>query len=374
VNFINKTVSLALSCLFLANTAWASDEDELLKPGDYAVGAILTTTYQVDNQPLDDTEYLYSLDLDLTLQFDGWGAYGWVEYAKTTDANSVSNRFENTNADAGTAVHNQGGGRAQLSEFYLYGNTDSEGNHGWKLGLTEVTTLVDTSALANDEVSQFLSLELVNNMTISFPDYALAAMVQELSWNGLEDFGYRLVVSSSHGVQDSAEPSDEIQSYPELFDVTAHDKGVFGAGELLFTTKAYEANVGYWNNSGSNASANWGLYSGVDYFADVGSFNLRYGWASADDDEAEQFYSIAYQRDIAGGTLAGGFTLTRFNKADDSLVRHLEVYYRKELLNNVFITPMVQWASGMKLGDGDEIYDFVETNYWLFGLRLEFWM
>jgi hypothetical protein len=203
----------------------------------------------------------------------------WVEYAKTTDANSVSNRFENTNADAGTAVHNQGGGRAQISEFYLYGNTDSDGNHGWKLGLTDVTTQVDTSALANDEVSQFLSLELVNNMTISFPDHALAAMVQELSWNGLEDFGYRLVVSSSHGVQDSAEPNDEIQSYPELFDVTAHDKGVFGAGELL---------------------------------------------------------------------------------------------------NNVFITPMVQWASGMKLGDldanGDEIYDLVETNYWLFGLRLEFWM
>ena len=138
--------------------------------------------------------------------------------------------------------------------------------------------------------------------------------------------------------------------------------------------------MGYWNNSGSNASANWGLYSGVDYFADVGNFNLRYGWASANDGEAEQFYSIAYQRDVAGGTLAGGYTLTRFNQAADSLVRHLEVYYRKEVSDNVFMTPMVQWASGMKLGDlavngdDDAANDLVETNYWLFGLRLEFWM
>ena len=360
--------SLLLSSLLLSNSVWASDEYVPLKSGEHAVGGVLTTTYQVDNQPLDNTEYLYSIDLDLTVQFDGWGAYGWLEYARSTDAKSVTNRFENTNADAGTAVDKQGKGRAQLSEFYLYGNTDSEGNHGWKVGLSEVTTLVDTSAIANEEVSQFLSLELVNNMTISFPDYALSAMVQDLSWNGHENFGYRLVASSSHGVQDSTDPDeiDKIQSYTELFDVTAKDKGVFGAGELLFKTKVYEANVGYWHNSGSNASANWGLYSGVDYFSDVGNFNLRYGWASAQKEQAEQFYSIAYQRDIAGGTLAGGYTLTRFNQADD--VHHLEVYYRKELSDKVFVTPMVQWASGMTLGDWDE------TNYWLFGLRLEFWM
>jgi hypothetical protein len=208
-------------------------------------------------------------------------------------------------------------------------------------------------------------------------EYALSALVQDMNWGGHEDFGYRLVVSSSHGVQDVLDTgpnsNNQSQSYSELFDVTAQGKGVFSAAELLFNAKAYEANVGYWNNSGNNTSANWGLYSGVDYFAEVGNFNLRYGRASADEGEAEQFYSIAYQRDIAGGTLAGGLTLTRFNKAD--AVRHFEVYYRKELLNSVYITPMVQWASGMKLnGYPDDSNDFVETNYWLFGLRLEFWM
>ena len=72
--------------------------------------------------------------------------------------------------------------------------------------------LKDRSSLANDEVAEFLSLPMVNNLTIVFPDYALSGFYQDV--NAFDGFGYRVVLSSSHGFADN-----DSGSYKQLTDV-----------------------------------------------------------------------------------------------------------------------------------------------------------
>lgn len=358
--------AITLACLLTCTAGWAAEEEKPLAPGDTDFGAVLTTTFQSANKAFTNSELLYSIDLELTHQFDGWGVFGWVEHAKTSDGDDAASNFDNANADAGTAIDFFDNGRTQLSELYVFGNVDSNGEHGWQFGLSEVTTLIDTSELANDEVSQFLSGGLINNLTIDFPDYALAGRVQDLT--AFDEFGYRLVVASSHGIQDGysnqqgTNTTRAIQSYSELLDVDATGKGVFGALELVFKGKAYEANVGYWQNS---AQDDYGLYMGMDYFTNSGSFNFRYGQADANEGNAEQFAAAVYKTELAGGEMAYGYTFTRFEQAP--ALRQLEAYYRKGVTDKIFLTPSVQYVNG-------DIGGRTRDSYWLFGLRMEVWL
>lgn len=344
---------MAVMLLCLTNKAVADEQS--LKSGEREFNTTIATTHQSADPNTIASENLYSLDLTYTQQFDGFGVHGWAEYSKSTKANGVSAILEYANADAGTTTVSNG----QISELYLFGGVDNTGDPSWRFGINEVTTLVDRSDLANDEIEQFLSLGLVNNLTIAFPDYALSGFYQDL--DVFDEFGYRWVVSSSHGLADN-----EGGSYTELVDVDDSNKGFFSAFEWVFDSKDYQANLGYWKNSGAGED---GFYSGLDYFAETGKLNIRYGVADVLPDNPEQFASAAWQQPIYGGQLALGYTFTRFNRLSNSVLRQAELYYRRSITELLYLTPSLQWFSGANINGANTNND--TSDQWLLTLRTE---
>lgn len=354
----------ALTGALLIACSGVKAEDGTLAPGSSEFNGTFVTTFQASSDEESHHETLYSLDLTYRRRFDNVGLFAWLEYAKPNKAGGISDNNDYPNADAGTVSKNN----SQISEFYLYGGVDSDGEPSWRIGLNEVTTLVDRSALANDEVEQFLSLPLVNNLTIAFPDYALSGFYQDT--DAFDQFGYRLVLSSSHGLADNQElANSDTDLYRHLMNVGDDGKGVFAAMELVFDGISYQANIGYWKNSGDDPQAPFGFYAGMDYFVDNGKLNIRYGQADATQGHPEQFVSLAWQQPLYQGELAAGYTFTRFNTAiaqahdiGDDIMQTAEIYYRKALSEQIYITPAVQWSHGVTAGEDD----------WLFSLRMEF--
>ena len=351
--------AVAMFALGLSHSVMA---DDVLQAGEHDFSGVLTTTYQDTNIDNVKADWLFSIDLESQWQFDGFGVYGLAEYSRSVKAGGVADSFGFANADAGTAIDNDGDGRGQISSLYVYGDTDKDGEHGWLFGLVQVTGLIDRSDYANDEVSQFLSLNMLNNLTIAFPDYAIAGMVENK--DGFGDFGYRVMVSSSHGIQDSTDENSAIQSYSELLDVGSSDKGLFSGAELLFERENYFANIGVWTNSADDAGADYGMFVGLDYHMDNGGLNIRFGQANAEDGEAERFVGIGYEQQLAGGTFAASYSLTRYNQDVDSVLHHGEFYYRFAAIDKVlYLTPAVQWFEGGGLIDDGVIW----------GVRAEVW-
>lgn len=334
----------------LAANALSADEGEPLSAGQGQFEGTFVGTYQkLDSNEVND-ELLFSLDLTYQYQFEGVGVFAWFEYAEPTDNNEVSAYNENYNADAGTITAKNG----QFSEFYLYGQLDDNGEPSWRFGINEVTTLIDRSSLANDEVAEFLSLPMVNNLTIAFPDYALSGFYQDV--NAFDGFGYRVVLSSSHGFADN-----DSGSYKQLTDVGSDGKGVFSAVELVFERKHYDAYIGYWKNS-ADASGESGFYGTLDYFLKRDKLNFRYGEADAQNGNAEQFFSAAWQRNVAEGILSLGYSFTRFNQVNDAIMRAAELYYRKAVSEQLFVSPALQWGNGNGY-NGDDVLLSIRLEY-----------
>ena len=350
--------AVAMFALGLSHSVMA---DDVLQAGEHDFSGVLTTTYQDTNVDNVKADWLFSIDLESQWQFDGFGIYGLAEYSRTVEAGGVADSFEFANADAGTSVDNDGDGRGQVAMLYVYGDRDKDGEHDWLFGLAQVTGLIDRSDYANDEVSQFLSLNMLNNLTIAFPDYAIAGMVEDK--DGFGDFGYRVMISSSHGIQDSLDDG-AIQTYGELLDVGSSDKGLFSGAELLFEREKYLANIGVWTNSADDAGADYGMFVGLDYHLDNGGLNIRFGQANAEDGGAERFVGVGYEQQLAGGTFAASYSLTRYNQDDDSVLHHGEFYYRFAAIDKIlYLTPALQWFEGGTLMDDGVIW----------GVRAEVW-
>lgn len=251
------------------------------------------------------------------------------------------------NADAGTALDVDGDGRLQVSELH-YSLNGTGGR--WTLGLFDPKAFLDTSAVANDETTQFLGAPLVNNPTIKFPDYTPGIVYAQEAQGTIP--GFTLALTSSNGLADN-----EDRSYSELFSVGQGGKGVFAAAELLWGGQDTALQLGAWVNSadherwdGSGTVSNYGLYGVLNWPLGGGTMGARIGLANPNVAEAENFVSLAWEYPVDGGALGTGIgragASDEFRAADPGNVDDLtqaEAYARLDIWKDLQVTPSLQF-------------------------------
>lgn len=323
-------------------------------------GGVTAVFQHADDRRVED-EVVASLDLVATLPAGPgeWTLY--VEGNTTPRTRGVSSVLPGANADAGTALDVDGDGRLQVSELhYALNGTDGR----WTLGLFDPKGFLDTSAVANDEATQFLGAPLVNNPTIKFPDYTPGIVYAREAQGTIP--GFTLAFTSSNGLADN-----EDRSYSELFSVGQEGKGVFAAAELLWGGQDTALQLGAWVNSadherwdGSGTASNYGLY-GVLYWPLVGgTVGARIGLANPDVAEAENFVSLAWEYPADRGMI--GIGIARAGVSDEfratnpgniGALTQAEVYTRLDVWKDLQITPSIQFIRNSGFFRSEEGFD-----------------
>ncbi len=296
----------------------------------------------------------------------------WLVYVEGNSSprdSGISNSVFEANGDAGSALDRDGNGRLQVSELqYIWNSNDS---FQLAMGLLDATAWLDMNAVANDETSQFINLNLVINPTIEFPDYSLGGAYHR----SLQDqLGVTVVVTSSHGLADNPDAS-----YSQLVDVTEDGKGIFGAAELQWQYHNVQLGTGIWINTadhdelnGADTDAhNHGLYANIDGSLRNGLWNIRLGMANDKVSQAARFASMALEYPLGNHTLGAGYAHTWLSDEettsglDDN--RQAEVYVRMDVRENLSITPALQW---IKNSGFDASNTMVDDSLLVFGARM----
>jgi len=223
--------------------------------------------------------------------------------------------------------------------------------------LLDPTGFLDASALANDETSQFLGSDFVNNPTIEFPDYTLGGAYHHEAVGSVP--GYTLLLTSSYGLADNSN-----RSYSALLDLDATSKGVFVAGEIYWELSAATPRLGLWSRTDEHAKLNgeadtqdnYGIYTTADFSLGRAQCNLRLGLADEAVSEAANFIALALEYPLAGRPLgiALGRTGTSSELEDGRDGYHAEVYVRFELNDSMHLTPSVQYIENRGPADDSE--------------------
>jgi len=291
----------------------------------------------------------------------------YLEGGTTPSAGRISGLIPEANADAGTALDTDGEGRLQVSEAHY---SVPLGRGKFTAGLLDVTGFLDTSAVANDENSQFLGASFVNNPTIGFPDYTLGAAYRVET--GDNQPGYALVLTRSHG------SADNEASYSETLNMADRDKGVFAAAETSWSLDELLVTFGVWLNSGDHARLdggsrtenNYGLYAVLDGPLGTGRYNLRAGLANDNVSEAAGFIAAAYEHPFTH-SVTGGAGLAHIEGPDklagdtgDTL--QSEFYLRWDVNEHVQLSPIMQYVKHPGFDASDTVID---EDVVVYGLR-----
>ena len=147
---------------------------------------IATLTALTANDITIENEYFASFDISRTWPV-GDGQWSIMIEANTTPQNgAVSTFLPDANNDVGSALDGKGQGRLQLSGLHF----DFEAGKGqWEGGLLNAADYIDASFVANDEKTQFLNSDFVNNPTIALPDYCLGLFYYHPATSPLEKVG-----------------------------------------------------------------------------------------------------------------------------------------------------------------------------------------
>lgn len=335
-----------------------------------AVEGGFTAILQAASDKNVDAELVTSFDLVTTLST---GTGKWIIYIEgntSPQTNGIANLLGEANADAGSALDRDGNGRLQVSELHYFHPL----NGGLLVsGLLDVTASLDSSEVANDETSQFLSSTLANNPTIGFPDYSLGVVYnREMA----EDRGYSFALTSSHGLADNPNAS-----YDQLVNLGADGKGIFAAAEGQWPVAGTKLHAGAWVNSADHArldgtpgmDKNYGLYLVVDGLVDTTLWNLRTGLANDEVSQASQFISAAIEHPLSNSTLGLGIAYTGLSSKDatpqqDDMLQ-AEAYLRFSPRENMSITPSVQWLENSGFDASGITIDSEQT---LLSLRLNY--
>lgn len=326
----------------------------------YSLEGGMTRTWKHANRKNIDDEFSGSADLVATFPLYQGTITLYLEGSTTPAGNGVGSWLPEANADLGSALDNHGQGRIQISALHY---SRDFGTSVLSLGLLDATGFFDHSAVANDETRQFLGTSFVNNPTIEFPDYHLAA-----AWHyqaSVENPGFTLLAGSSHGLADNR------GNYGRLTRLGVRDKGVFTALELYGYKEGTLWRLGAWHNSAlhpglddKDDGSNWGVYSNLDLEETSGrKWNLRIGWADPSVSRAAAFVALATEQQIAGWRCGAAAAYTVASAStDDRDILHAEVYARYEVFPGLEVSPDLQWIrnSNFNPGLGDN---------WVFGLR-----
>ncbi|MCF7821423.1 MAG: carbohydrate porin [Mariprofundaceae bacterium] len=298
----------------------------------------------------------------------------------TTPAISANSVIAGANHDAGSAVDKNGNGRVQLSAIRYDFDID---RLNVSLGVQDLTAFADTTAVSNDETSQFLAGPLVHNPAVAFPDYTPSLVLS----HGAEDVvNATLLVANAYGLGDN--PS---ANYADLFKFgrdknTNLRKGIFTLAELRLPNDV-GATLGGWMRTselpqhlgGANRNSAFGVYANAD--GGLGGNTLwsaRLGWNSArTTDEVIAHASMAvehsYTEDhvialgVAWNGLSPDFRSTYANAANPMVA---ELYYRWQVNEYVAISPDVQyWSNANSLSKNG--VGRVGGSAWVCGLRVQ---
>ena len=335
-----------------------------------AVEGGITAIFQTSDDNNIDAELTSSFDLVTTLPK---GNGKWIIYVEgniSPRTDGVSSLLGEANADAGSALDRDGNGRLQVSEVHYF---QPLGGGLLVSGLLDVTASLDTSEVANDETSQFLSGTLAGNPTIGFPDYSLGVVYNRETG---EDRGYSLALTSSHGLADNPNAS-----YSQLMDISADGKGIFAAAEGQWPVAGTKLHAGAWINTADHerldgsagTDQNYGLYLTVDGKVASTAWNLRAGFANDKVSQASQFLSAAVEYPLADLSLGLGLAHTGLSSEDatpqqDDILQ-AEAYLRFSPREDVSVTPAVQWLSNSGF---DASGNTVDAEQILFNLRLNY--
>lgn len=326
---------------------------------DTSIATSLTLTALRADDDRAASENLLSADLNLSTSLGKAALHVHLEAARTPRAHGVSSVFGAANADAGSALDGNGRGRLQVSELFLRRPGSAA---DIDVGLLDPTSDLDTSAVANDEHSQFLGASFVNNPSIAFPDYALGARLL-----GRHAYGrYQFLLTGSHGLSDNP-----TRSYSELTHLDAAGKGVFAAAETRLERGDDALSLGIWTNTARHERLdrpghehNYGVYASADAQTGRLHWNLRLGAANERVSDIDRFAAVAAKMDFGGHSL--GLALARLGHADHisggHSHTHFEVYVRWQVDKNVHISPIAQHLRQ----PGDAVTDSV----WISGIRL----
>jgi hypothetical protein len=228
-----------------------------------------------------------------------------------------------------------GDGEAQLMELrYHFTNDIGE----WSVGFLESKGYLDSSAVANDDKTQFTSPVFVNNPAIDLPDSSLGLSWQRASASA--NRGYSAVLAGNEGA------------------------GAFVAVESWWGLRTLVARLGAWRNgarvthiAGAKTEYGQGLYAAIDGAVAELLWNVRAGIARPAHHERLRFFSVAAEIPLAGNSM--GIAVGHSSEGAGILpgapggTSHVELYYRWELTDGLVISPSLQFIGGAG-GDGSE--------------------
>ncbi len=341
-------------------------------PAAPTVEAGLTLTFQSASDSRVREEAAASVDFLAGVPLGAGVLTLYVEGATSPRDRGVSAFVPDANADVGSALDRDDAGRFQVSELRYDFNV---GTAQLFAGLLNPSGFLDSSAVANDETSQFLNASLVNNPTIELPDYTLGlALHRDAQARGA---GFTALLTSSHGLGDNPD-----RSYRQLFDVDGEGKGLFLAGELYWELGDFTPRLGIWThtadherlNGGAGNESNHGAYGMLDGVSGPVQWNLRLGAADARVSEAAWFVGAAMERPFGAAGVGVGLTHTAVSSdARDGAPGALgdttqaELYGRFNLGARWQLTPSLQYVRNPGF---DRTGDVVDRELWVAGARL----
>ncbi len=358
---VGTVLGIAAACLTAAPLAAQQPRLQLS-------GGITTVGQWADDERI-QPEVVASLDLFADLRLGRATLHIYTEANTTPRVDGVSRLVGEANTDAGTALSRRRRGRVQISEARVVWPVSGSINaHG---GLLDATGFLDVSRIANDENLFFLGVPFVNNPTIEFPDYALGAALQG-EVPGTDALRFAVVATSSHGLSDNPNVS-----YAQVFDVAETGKGLFAGATLRWVSEGRRVALGGWVNSAEHprlastdvTEPNAGLFSVVGWSFGEHALSARAGLSNGDVSPAHAFLGATYlwvRRPNALG-LALGRTLASDALPELANVGHAEVFARRRLVGEVFVTASVQHIHN---SDFDASGDRVDRRLWIAGLRL----
>ena len=359
-------------CLLMLSPEAGADEPPVrygvVRESMLAVEGGFTATYQHADATQVDDEFLLSFDLVTTIPSGPGEWIVYVEGSTTPPDDGVSSVLVEANADAGSALDRDAKGRLQVSalNFSLPLGRDSI-----TIGLLDPTGFLDASEIANDETSQFIATDFVNNPTIEFPDYTLGGAYHHEHRGDSLIPGYTLVLTGSHGLADNPE-----RSYAELVDLHEAGKGAFAAAELYWELPDAILRIGFWGrdddheklHGDTGTEGNYGLYGVADITLGGASCNLRWGLANGAVSAAADFLALAVEYPLLGQTLGVGLSRSGASAdLDDGRdAYHAEVYLGIKLTTVLRLTPSIQYLKNSGLTSPD---DGLPDEVWVAGLR-----
>lgn len=298
----------------------------------------------------------------------------------TTPTISASSVISGVNADAGTALNENGKGRVQLSGI-AYGFDLNDFNVS--VGVHDLTAFADATEVSNDEGSQFLADSLVNNPSIAFPDYTPSLT---LNYGDADSIKATVLLGNAYGLGDN--PS---VSYADLFKFgrdgdSGLRKGLFGLVEASIPGDV-DLTLGGWVRTselpqhlgGANRSRVYGLYANLDGVLNEKTlWSIRAGWNSGKaTDEVTSHLSLAvehrYKEDhiislgMAWNGLSSDYKATFANAANPIVA---ELYYRWEINEYISISPDIQYR-GNSNNLSTTSAGMVGGSAWVYGLRVQ---